>query len=225
MKKQLLLIGLCLVLVAVLAAGCLGGGDNNTTNNTTNNTPFVPPDRIEPPVGDIAMYRGNVTNISTVNGTTTITLAQVRGTNFGAPNMTFVVDNNSRLNFNVSDLRQGQYVEVFYGSSNNSTEPRTIIVANLLQYANMTVYNGAIVTVTSVTPPPNGTTVAGQLEIRLENNSLMIFNYDDSTQFYMNMSDLTAGTEVNIFAGWIITASEPPQVFAYEVRPFYTLER
>jgi hypothetical protein len=209
MKKKLLLIGLCLVLGAVLVAGCLGDVDD--TNDINNGTPFLPPEPVDPPAGT-AMYRGNVTNIDVANNT--ITLAQVGGTNFGAANISFVFDDNSRMNFNLSDLRENQYVEVFFGGAADQEGPVTAIAANLLQYANLTVHNGEILSVS---------TEFRQITVRLENNSTMIFNYDDQTQFYMNMADLTTGTMINVLTGGIqVALSEPPQMYAAEVRPFFT---
>ncbi|WNY24304.1 hypothetical protein MmiHf6_16350 [Methanimicrococcus hongohii] len=223
MKKQLFFIGLCLVLGAVLVAGCLGGDkDNNSTNNSTNgtnNTTFLPPDPIAAPA-DTAMYRGNVINVTNQRNETSMTLSQVKGTNFGTANMKFIFDNNSKMNFNLSDLKEGQYVEVYYAPpADGPREETTAIVANLLQYANMTVYNGEIV---SVTPEVNvnNTTYVGKIEVKLENNSTMIFNCDRDTQFYMNMSNVTAGTKINVYGNWVIQTSSPPQTMAYEVREY-----
>ena len=218
MKKQLFLIGLCLILGAVLVAGCLGGNDNGPTTEDPVEPPFLlPPERIDPPAGT-AMYRGNVTNIDAENNT--ITLAQVRGTNFGAPTMTFTIGEHSRMNFEMAYLKEGQYVEVFYGTS-TATGERIVIVANLLQYASMTVWNGEVVEVMSVTPTPEQEfTSMGSIKVTLENGSIKVFTWDDSTQFYINMDDLTEGTKINVLANWFVTASEPPQAHALEIRRF-----
>lgn len=227
MKKSILALGLCLVLCAVLVAGCLGGDDGNDSNTTNNTTPSAPPEPINPPA-DTAMYRGNVTDITTADNTTTMTLAQVKGTNFGAAEMNFVFGDNSKMNFNLSDLKTGQYIEVYYGVSidgtTNYSETQTVIVANLLQNANMVVYNGEIV---SVTPAVSEETskYSGKLEVKLENNTTMIFNCGEDTQFYMNMSNVKEGTPVNIYGNWIIQTSMPPQTTAWEVREFYTAEK
>ena len=216
MKKQLFLIGLCLILGAVLVAGCLDG--NGPTTEDPYDPPFLsPPERIDPPA-DTAMYRGNVTNIDAENNT--ITLAQVRGTNFGAPTMTFTIGENSRMNFEMAYLEEGQYVEVFYGTS-TTTDERIIIVANLLQYAALTVWNGEVIEVRSATPTPEQEfTSMGSIKVTLEDGSVKVFNWDDSTQFYINMEDLTEGTKINVLSSWIRTLSEPPQAHAYEIRRF-----
>ncbi|MBZ3935793.1 hypothetical protein [Methanimicrococcus blatticola] len=233
MKKQLFIIGLCLVLGAVLVAGCLGGDDannssNNSSDNSSNNSTidpsFVPPEPIEAPA-DTAMYRGNVTNIATANNTTTMTLAQVKGTNFGAATMKFVFDENSKMNFNISDLKNGQYVEVYYGApasgTTNFSETQTVIVANVLRYAGQVVYNGEIV---KVTPAVNAssTSYVGKIEVKLENKTTMIFNCDENTQFYLNMSKVKAGEQIDIYGSWIVQTSMPAQTSAYEIREYYS---
>ncbi|MDV0444827.1 hypothetical protein MmiAt1_03700 [Methanimicrococcus sp. At1] len=211
--KKVLVLGLCLVLCAVLAAGCLGGDDAG--DNTT-----APPAPIAPPA-DTAMYRGNVTNISTANNETIMTLAQVNGTNYGAANMNFVFGDNSKANFNLTDLKVGQYIEVYYGipAGDVRPDPATVVVANVLPNADLVVYSGEIVNVTPAVNVSNSTYV-GKLEVKLENNTTMIFNCGNSTQFYMNMSDVAAGTKVSIYGNWVIQTSMPPQTTAYEVRTY-----
>lgn len=120
-------------------------------------------------------------------------------------------------------MKNGQYVETYYGmpADGNKPESVNVIVANLLQYANMTVYNGEII---SVSPEitEETTNFTGKLTVKLENNSTMIFNCNpDSTQFYMNLSNVTAGTQVNIYGSWIVQTSEPPQTAAYEIREYF----
>ncbi|MCL2549788.1 MAG: hypothetical protein FWE78_02465 [Methanimicrococcus sp.] len=213
MKKTSLLVCFLLVLGVVLVAGCLGN-DNNSTNDTT---VTAPPDPIEAPT-DAAMYRGNVTNISVANDTTIITLEQVRGTNFGAAAMKFAFTDASRANIDIGSLTVGRYVEVYYGVplGGSAPDPADIIVANLLYDANFIVYNGEIISATNSAT----TGFVGNLEVKLENNTTMIFNCNDDTQFYINISDLTAGTQVNILGNYVVQTSEPPQNTAFEIRSF-----
>ncbi|WNY28949.1 hypothetical protein MmiEs2_11620 [Methanimicrococcus stummii] len=213
MKKQFFLIGLCLVLGAVLVAGCLGGDDAGDSNATVPAEPIAPP-------ADAARYRGNVTGISVTNNETIMTLEKVKGTG-GDASMNFVFGDNSKANFNLTDLKIGQYIEVYYGipAGDVKPDPATVIVANVLQNADMVVYSGEIVNVTPAVDVNNSTYV-GKLEVKLENNTTMIFNCGNSTQFYMNMSDVTAGTKVSIYANWIIQTSMPPQTTAYEVSKY-----
>ena len=215
MKKTSLLVCLLLVLGVVFVAGCLGNNDTpaNETNNT--GTPVMaPPAPLDAPA-DTAMYRGNVIDISVANGTTIITLKQVKGTNFGAAEISFAFTDASKANFDIDDLTIGRYVEVYYGGPAGAS--KDVIVANLLSDASFIVYNGEIVSATN-TATTGG--FVGTLEVKLENETTMIFNCNDNTQFYINISDLTAGTQVNILGNFIIQLSEPPQNTAFEVRPF-----
>ena len=228
MKKSIFILGTCLLLLAVLAAGCLGGNDpadnssNSTSNNTSNNSSSgnsnitAPPDPISPPA-DTAVYRGNIKSITADGDNTIIVLNQVRGTNYGIYEMTFILDNNSRVNFGSQNLIPGQYLEVYYNPNDLSSGMRTIIVANLLQNADLVIFIGQI---TNVYEAPETSAYYGQIEVKLENNSTMVFNYNGNTQFYMSLSDLKAGTNVSIYGNWIISPSQPPQTTAYEVRPY-----
>lgn len=224
MNKSILFVSLLLVLGVVLVAGCLGNNStNNTTNNTTNNSSnavLAPPDPISAPA-DTAMYRGNVVKISVANNTTIVTLEQAKGTNFGAAVMNFTFTNNSRTNFNLSNLTVGRYVEVYYGTPSDGAAPNpaTAVVANLLSDAGYIIYNGEIV---SVTPAADASlsNYTGKLEVKLENNTTMIFNCGENTRFYISTSNLTAGTHVNIRGNYVIQLSEPPQNTAFEVRAY-----
>jgi len=216
MKKTSLLICFLLVLGVVLVSGCLG--NNNNPTNDTNTSVMAPPDPIEAPA-DAAMYRGNVTNISVANDTTIITLEQVKGTNFGAAKKSFAFTDDSLANFDIEDLTIGRYVEVYYGAPIGApaADPADVIVANLLSDASFIVYNGEIV---SVTNSDTSGGFSGNLVVKLENETTMIFICNSGTQFYINTSDLEAGTQVNILGNYVITTSEPPQNTAFEVRRF-----
>jgi hypothetical protein len=226
MKKTIFILGTCLLLLAVLAAGCLGGNDpaDNSSNNTSDNSSSsgnssnvtAPPDPIRPPA-DTAVYRGNIKSITAEGDATKIVLNQVRGTNYGIYEMTFLLNNNSRVNFGSQNLIPGQYLEVYYNPNDLSSGMRTIIVANLLQNSDLVIYIGQI---TNVYEAPENSSYYGQMEVKLENNSTMIFNYDGQTQFYMDLSNLKAGTNVSIYGNWIISPSMPPQTTAYEVREY-----
>ena len=232
MKKLIFILGICLLCASIFAAGCLGGNDSvdnssnnssNDSNNTSDNSSSgnssnvtAPPAPISPPA-DTAVYRGNIKSITAEGDATKIVLNQVRGTNYGIHEMTFLLDENSRTNFESSNLIIGQYLEVYYNSNDLSSGMRKVIAANLLQNADLVIYIGQI---TNVHETPGSSIHYGQIEVKLENNSTMIFNYDGNTQFYMSLSDLKAGTNVSIYGNWIISSSMPPQTDAYEIRKF-----
>jgi len=233
MKTSISLIGLLLVLCVVLTAGCLGG-NNDSANNTTddNNSLFFlnAPEPIDAPA-DTAMYRGNVTNISVADDTIIITLEQVKGTNFGAPKMNFAITESSRTNFDVDDFADdliGRYVEVYYGPAADGTvaDPATVIVANLRPDASATVYNGEIINVTPETDI-SGAISRGEtvyIEVEIGENDTMVFICNADTKFYMNMADVTVGTQVNILGHYIVALSFPPQNTAFEFRLYSSAE-
>ena len=225
MKKSIFIFSTCLLLLAVLAAGCLGGNgpaDNssdNTSNNTSNNSSNItaPPDPISPPA-DTAVYRGNVKSITADGDNTIIVLNQVRGMDYGIYEMTFILSDSSRTNFELRNLIVGQYLEVYYNPHDLSSGMKPIIVANLLQNADLVIYIGQITNVYEA--PVDSNFNGGRIEVKLENGSTIVFYYDSQTQFYMNLSDLKAGTNVSIYGNWILSTSQPPETVAYEVRAF-----
>lgn len=220
MKKSIFIFELCLILGAVLIAGCLGGDNsnvNNSSNNSTNNTtPSAPPTPLDPPT-DAALFRGTVETVSVENETAVILLTIVPGTNYGSKHSSFSFTNETHANFNFSDLKFGDHLEVYYTAYPGNPRPKEapIIVANLLADADLCIFNGAV---TKITPNDGD---SGKIEMELMNNTTMIFNYDSKTQFYMNQSDIKEGTKLNIYGNWIIQTSMPSQTTAYEIREYY----
>jgi len=242
MKKLIFILVTCLVLFSVLAAGCLGGnnssdnssdnssnntlpnsgsssnntssGSNNSSNNTqsnsnnsSNNTPPIAPS-ITPPT-NTTMFFGKVADIKTANNTTEIIVR-----NYGSQ-MSFVFSDSSRMNFNLSDLKNGQYLKVYYNTPAVVTDqkPVPVVVANLLDGI---AYDGFV---RKITPSaPENLSDIQSIEVASWFGSMvspMIFHCNE-TQFFMDLQDMEVGATVSIH-GVNITSEDIPQAEAYEI--------
>lgn len=214
MKKTFSIIALCLILSAVLAAGCLGSGDAEKDRQ-------IPFKQIELPE-DTALYRGKMVNISTDGNVTTVVLEQISGTDFGADSMTFVIDDDS-MNFNFSSLEGGTgeiYLEIYYDLEDQVFDSVRAVAANLITNAGVRTYSGEIVDV------HHGTTKNAaypqSIKVKLDDGSVMVFHCDGAL-FYMDPSDVKAGTDVSIVGSSFIFMSLPAQAYVYEIRPLYPI--
>ena len=216
MKKLIFILSICLILFAVLAAGCLGGNEpsdnisNNSSNNTSNNSsnytpPIAPP--IAPPA-DTARFFGIVTDIKTVNNTTEIVLNS---------QISFIFLDSSRMNFNLSELKTQQYIEVYSipFDVDSSQDSVPVIIANLLNVAH---FNGQIVNVTPSSP--ESFSDIQSIEVRWSNDG-MIF-YCNGTQFDMDFQDITIGPYVGVaYDENTFLKGMPPQAKAFRVQYEY----
>ncbi len=164
-------------------------------------------------VMDAPFYRGTVTAVSEKNGIYELRLEQVEGTDFGYSSFMMHTGENTRSSFSFADLVLGDYLEVYYGERNDGLPP-VIIAANKLPPAVDCVFNGELTALEH-----QGT--EGRLEMTLLSTGEEIhFQFDDSTQFYLDMEGLKAGDKLNIYHRGTLTKSIPPQGFALEVRPY-----
>jgi len=235
MKKSIFILGICLLIFAVLAAGCLGENNtsNNSSNNSSNNTlpnsnnssnntppnsnnssnntpPIAPP--ITPPT-NTTMFFGRVADIKTVNNTTEIIV-----TNYDSK-MSFDFSERSRMNFNLSDLKIGQTLKVYYNTPVIVTDqkPVPVVVANLLDGI---VYDGFI---KKITPSaPENLSDIQSIEVASWFGSMVspIIFHCNETRFFMDLQDMEVGATVSIH-GVNITSEDIPQAEAYEVQLIY----
>lgn len=162
-------------------------------------------------VADAPMYRGIITAISSVEDYYEIALESVDGTDYMYEKIILHTDENSNANFDFADLKSGGYLEVYYADRTDGLPP-TVIAANMLPDAELCMFNGTV---------RQYSKEDGKLEMEsITGSKTVIFNFDDSTQFYMNTDDIVEGTQLNIFHRGVMTKSNPPQGFAYEVRPY-----
>lgn len=177
-------------------------------------------------VADAALYRGTVTEVSLKDGTGTFTLAQAAGTDYGAAEMTFTVDENTRFSYPLEKLTEGAYVEVFYGGEES---PAGAIASNYLGEEEMIVYNGVLL---GVQEDENGGKSLVMASLDSEpfcgNSTLeelyplaeIVFHCGDDTQFYLSQDQLVLGAKLNILHTGATTRSLPPQGNALEVRMY-----
>ncbi len=164
-------------------------------------------------VMDAPLYRGVVTAISEEKGVYELRLEQVEGADFGYPSFMMHTSEATRSSFSFAELVPGNYLEVYYGERNDGLPP-VIIAANKLPPAVDCVFNGELTALEH-----QGS--QGRLEMTaLSNGEEIHFNFDDSTQFYMDMESLKSGDKLNIYHRGTLTKSIPPQGFALEVRPY-----
>lgn len=181
-------------------------------------------------VADAAVYRGTVTSLAPgSDGGWVMVLEQAPGTNFGAPSLTFVTDENTRYSFPASKLDEsivGVYLEVFYGIAPgqplDASAQQKAIGINDYMTADMVNFNGVVMEVSSFDDKPG----EGQIlthELGDENN-VVAFNYSGETQFYLDFDSIAPGDKLNFFHSPAMTRSLPPQTFALEVRKYYSAQ-
>lgn len=175
--------------------------------------PFYPDTIVSAPM-DAAMYRGTVRSVEMQDGDIALVLAQAPGTNFGTPELTVILDKNTKSGFDFATIKPGNYLEVYYGIPMEGGIPVDVvaIVVNRHLDATSTIYNGTIVEIEA------GEGGGRILLSPLEGNTETLFRYSDATQFYLDINALKPGDKLNIFFSGITTRSIPPQANALEVR-------
>lgn len=185
----------------------------------------------EPPmerivVADAACYRGTVTSIdSTLTNEVIYRLTAFPGS--GMQEQLLVVPTpDTRANFDLDTIREGDHLEVFYAPPEGIGCGLTcydVIAANKLLPAEAVYYNGILV---EAEDREDGSTdlVMVPLDTPQEDwqNPMMqfVFHTGPETQFRMSTQDLEEGMLLNIYHKGIATRSIPPQGVALEVRPF-----
>lgn len=171
-------------------------------------------------VADAAIYRGTLQSITEAEDGKILLLQQAQGTDFGAPSASFVLKADTKTSFREEDLKEGAYVEVFYGmapgATLDGTQQTDAVAINVYFETAMTNFNGIL---KEVFPDPDKEG-AGQLVMEdLANGEEVVFNFDsEHTQFYLTFTDLKPGDKLNIFHRGMYTMSLPPQGSAMEVR-------
>ncbi len=176
-------------------------------------------------VADAARYRGTVTSIDTgSDGEVTYCLAAFPGSGL-AEQLTAVFTDSSRTSFELSSVREGDHLEVFYhpaGEADGELPGQKVIAANKLLPADMVYYNGILV---ERQEREDGSVdlVMVPLDTPAENRQdpmvQFVFHTGTDTQFRLSQEALTEGVELNIYHKGISTRSIPPQGVALEVRP------
>lgn len=165
-------------------------------------------------VADAAMYRGVISEMKTTDGKTTMILSQAQGRDFGAPLLQIVFDENTKFSGDKAALKDGDYIEVYYGRPGaiDTTKPYGVLAVNTLPPVEMCIYNGTVVSIDTENSSILMKAMDGDMEY--------VFNFNDTTQFYMNKDDIKAGDTLHIYHNPASTRSMPPQSFAYEISVF-----
>lgn len=167
-------------------------------------------------VDDAYMYRGIITEVFESEEVTCVQIAQIKGTNFGSPTLSFNVTNDTKLNFDKSELKEGAYLEVYYTPTKASVlQTESAILVNKLVDAQFSNYNGTVVKIT----PDKDKKATGDILLKdSTSNSETLFHYSDKTSTYLDLTKVKAGDKLNIYHNGALTRSIPPQGNAVVIR-------
>lgn len=191
--------------------------EENSTESETSSNWDIKEDPIY--IADAALYRGSLIEFEIISNEISAKLEQYPGSSYGAKNINIIINSDTALSFDPTEMKTGDYIEVFYGGPIEAgiDEALSVIGANNLGNADSRVYNG---TVQSVSADPESSNEYSITMSGLEDDGEIVFNVntDQGTQIYMNADKLVEGAKLNIFHDVAMTASMPPQVFALEIR-------
>ena len=182
------------------------------TDAVDNSSSDAPP-RIQ--IADAALYRGSILKIEGNN----LVVEQCEGRNYGEPQITFMIDENTDL----TAYKTGDYVEVYYGALQESApaQANAIALNKISDTAAEAVFNGEI---TKVVRSDSGDIESLELKSISNSENTIVFHISAETQFYLNAKDLKEGDKISVYFGGALTKSIPPQGTALEVSP-YTYEK
>lgn len=167
-------------------------------------------------VADAAVYRGIIEDFSVSDGgKTVLNLIQVDGTNFGAPTLKVMLDDNTQYAVAPPTFGNGSYVEVYYGTGTNPDGSVTAAALNELLPVDMILFNGIVAEVTPDTDKTgSGSILVDPLE---EGGMQFLFFYRPETVFTFDLATLKVGDKINVVHSAAATRSIPPQSNAYEI--------
>jgi len=161
-------------------------------------------------VMDVPIYRGTVREISPISdGAVQLQLESYKGTDFGYPLIFMHTNKDTLSDFDIAQLAVGDYLQLFYRDRTNGMPP-IVLAASKLPNPERIVYNGKVDSHTT-----------GKLKLCcLESGGIVVFNYDDTTHFYLDDYPPRPGTRLNILHRGTFDSSHPPMGFVLEVRPY-----
>lgn len=177
--------------------------------------PSYPSSGPVPAPADTALYRGTVQSIVQDEEGTLVVLRQEPGTNFGAPELSALITEDTQSNFEVQQLKTGDYVEIYYGATEGGGVPTLVeaVAANQLAPAVASLHNGTVVEATL-----NDDGTARLLVRALNSEKETLYHITAETQVYLSLKALKPGDQVSILTNGIEANSLPPQATALEVR-------
>jgi len=217
MKKFFVLLFI-LLMVAALAA-CANQNEEPATDNAVDiETPVEVDEPLSIPT-NAGLFRGEVEYVTIADGLNTIVLIQVPGTDFGAERLTVLIDAETRSDFAITDVNEGDHIEVYYhiGDMTGVSIPDevTAIVLRMLPPASASVFVGTVVEVTAY---PTG----GYLRLFIDGDEpyeIVVGFSNEYSQLYLDMDSLEPGDRISVFTdGSSNTADYTLHVQALEMR-------
>ncbi|MEA5010410.1 MAG: hypothetical protein VB100_01640 [Angelakisella sp.] len=186
------------------------------------------------PVMDAAFYRGTITEIKDMGGTTVFTLLGAPGAGFG-PAIDIAFGDSPQIEFNPAELKVGDQVEAYYGvplDTEKIAYYNAISAVKLFEEA-ATNYNGIVVEIVPGKNPGEGRLVMKALDAKETTDpeeqmlQQFVFNYGSQTRWVKGLSpqDVKPGDKLNIYHRGIATMSIPPQGIPLEIRVMAEDER
>ena len=217
-------IVLCLVFLLTLTfVSCSRNDDvppaddsSSTESQSSSDNPGDMGDELPVPA-DSALYRGEITEIRAEGDATVLVLTQAQGTDYGRGSIEATLNADTRINFDLAGLAEGDYMIVYYGVSpagGGTPEQVTAIAAGKLASAATVVVNGSLV---SMVPDQAGGSAGAIVIDRFGDMAeTLTLRYDSGTgtRFYLNEADLAVGDALSI----LTDGGEEPM--ALEVRRY-----
>ncbi|MCL2841439.1 MAG: hypothetical protein FWE05_11805 [Defluviitaleaceae bacterium] len=220
MKKFFVL--LFILAIAMSLAACSNQNEEPAVDDPTPIVDIeVPADTDEPlsiPT-NAGLFRGEVEDVSITDGLNTIVLRQVLGTDFGAERLTVLIDAETRSDFAITDVNEGDHIAVYYhvGIDYGVSMPEevTAIVLQMLPPASASVFVGSVVEITAY---PTG----GSLRMLVDEDDphvIVVLFSNEYTQFYLDIDSLEPGSDISVFTdGMPNTSDYTLYVNALEIR-------
>ncbi|MCL2566006.1 MAG: DUF2807 domain-containing protein [Defluviitaleaceae bacterium] len=217
MKKFFVL--LFIVIMTASLAACTNRNEETATDNVVE---IVTPVEVDEPLSiptGAGLFRGEVEYVTIADGLNTIVLRQVPGTDFGAERITVLIDAETRSDFAITDVNEGDHIEVYYHIigiyGGHMPEEVTAIVLRMLPPASASVFVGTVVEITAY---PTG----GYLRLFIDEDEpyeIVVGFGNEYTQLYLDMANLEPGDRISVFTdGSSNTSDSTLHVNALEIR-------
>lgn len=177
-------------------------------------------------VADAAKYRGELINIEKTQDGTEFTVKKIEGDYLQAEEMTFIIDDNTRVNKGKDQLKLGQYIEIYYGagvfyetdetagSKEDTKEIPNAIGINILEdKVDFVMFVGDLKEIMEKDD--------SVVSILLENKDFpqgIIFHINDESIIDSSLKDIRTGSRVEIKYNGITLESLPPQASIMELK-------
>ena len=200
-----------ILVIALSLTACSNGNEEILTIVVDNETLSIPT--------DAGLFRGEVESVTIADGLNTIVLRQVPGTDFGAERVTVLIDAETRSDFAITDVNEGDHIAVYYyivGAPGDPVPAEVIaIVLHMLPPASASVFVGTVVEVSAY---PTG----GNLRLFIDEDDpyeIVVLFSSEYTQIYLDMYNLEPGDRISVFTdGMSETSDYTLYVQALEIR-------